>query len=545
MDENARLPEWIAYHYYMLPLRHLVLLVDPRSETYPMSIVQAWRKFITIEVWSDRDIGLSPQQTTITTSHTKKNTTTIHHDTNRKHWVTLHHERQGQFYRTCTEYFQNNSQPPQHDSITNGNNNNNNNKNNKNTNKTRISWITCHDVDEYIYLDHEVIPDAPERMQQPGSVATLVQDLTRQIARAHATSPSLLQPATSRNILKISTRLGQTPQVSRSTETILSTTASTTTALTLTATANNNTHNQTATTSMTSLATTWTGKRSNVSSLPSRLLYQGSLALEAGCFMMLRTYFGTTEVSDQRVQFNVPLYLNGSDFETLKYLHRTSHSNAVNNGKGKSLVQVVAAVAAAGVYGTKHLAYVPGRQKIHQLVQGCSHVPSGIRIRHYLGSWEAYSSRPDGHRNHEMYQYRTQMGRDNPPDDSIRMWLTRFCQEMTKTLLRMQEVKRQQQQQQHQDREKGGENHKQRNPLDENDDKWIVQEIQALFQGTGKYPDLSPATREDNIPHLTPHQIKYEIERNYRDGVDNFAGWLKKHYQLTSLSNGTIVAQFQ
>merc|ERR1740124_1124009 len=28
-DDNDRLPEWLAYHYQMLPLLHLVVAVDP------------------------------------------------------------------------------------------------------------------------------------------------------------------------------------------------------------------------------------------------------------------------------------------------------------------------------------------------------------------------------------------------------------------------------------------------------------------------------------------------------------------------------------
>jgi hypothetical protein len=31
MDDNHRLSEWIAYHHFALPLRHLVVTVDPRN----------------------------------------------------------------------------------------------------------------------------------------------------------------------------------------------------------------------------------------------------------------------------------------------------------------------------------------------------------------------------------------------------------------------------------------------------------------------------------------------------------------------------------
>ena len=52
MDENHRLPEWLAYHYYMLPLRQVVLLVDPLSDSSPEDIVLRWHPYIKIDVWN-------------------------------------------------------------------------------------------------------------------------------------------------------------------------------------------------------------------------------------------------------------------------------------------------------------------------------------------------------------------------------------------------------------------------------------------------------------------------------------------------------------
>ena len=31
MDDNHRLTEWLAYHYHVLPLRYLVVAVDPKA----------------------------------------------------------------------------------------------------------------------------------------------------------------------------------------------------------------------------------------------------------------------------------------------------------------------------------------------------------------------------------------------------------------------------------------------------------------------------------------------------------------------------------
>ena len=55
MDDNAHLIEWLAYHYTLLPLRRLILGVDPRSKTRPTEILQRWRGRIDITEWSDID----------------------------------------------------------------------------------------------------------------------------------------------------------------------------------------------------------------------------------------------------------------------------------------------------------------------------------------------------------------------------------------------------------------------------------------------------------------------------------------------------------
>jgi hypothetical protein len=54
MDDNHRLTEWIAYHYHVLPLRYMIVTVDPRSTTSPSSIFNTWRaKGMYIEEWRD------------------------------------------------------------------------------------------------------------------------------------------------------------------------------------------------------------------------------------------------------------------------------------------------------------------------------------------------------------------------------------------------------------------------------------------------------------------------------------------------------------
>jgi hypothetical protein len=55
MDDNHFLIEWLAYHYFTLRLRHLIVAVDPRSETSPDSILNRWNDRIEIQKWNDQD----------------------------------------------------------------------------------------------------------------------------------------------------------------------------------------------------------------------------------------------------------------------------------------------------------------------------------------------------------------------------------------------------------------------------------------------------------------------------------------------------------
>ena len=47
-DENPRLREWLAYHYQILPLRSLIIAVDPSSRTSPKEILSQWTNPIAV-----------------------------------------------------------------------------------------------------------------------------------------------------------------------------------------------------------------------------------------------------------------------------------------------------------------------------------------------------------------------------------------------------------------------------------------------------------------------------------------------------------------
>lgn len=59
-DDNDRLSEWIAYHWLTLPLKYLIVAVDPTGTTSPKHILDEWRKAdmgMDIVLWDDADYG--------------------------------------------------------------------------------------------------------------------------------------------------------------------------------------------------------------------------------------------------------------------------------------------------------------------------------------------------------------------------------------------------------------------------------------------------------------------------------------------------------
>ena len=54
-DDNEILPEWIAYHYHTIHLRHLIVAVDPLSTESPTAILAKWKlqTDLQIRIWDD------------------------------------------------------------------------------------------------------------------------------------------------------------------------------------------------------------------------------------------------------------------------------------------------------------------------------------------------------------------------------------------------------------------------------------------------------------------------------------------------------------
>ena len=56
MDDSMLWPEWLAYHYQTLPLRRLIVALDPKSKTKPTQVFARYRKHglpLNVTVWED------------------------------------------------------------------------------------------------------------------------------------------------------------------------------------------------------------------------------------------------------------------------------------------------------------------------------------------------------------------------------------------------------------------------------------------------------------------------------------------------------------
>mmetsp|Transcript_30876 Transcript_30876/g.46878 ORF Transcript_30876/g.46878 Transcript_30876/m.46878 type:complete len:886 (-) Transcript_30876:79-2736(-) len=91
MDDNHFLIEWLAYHYLVLPLTHLIIAVDPASKTSPLHVLERWKGMIDIQVWNDTTIDFKVPQ---------------HRIDEPKCLINWHRYRQVNFYQKCMKSHQ-------------------------------------------------------------------------------------------------------------------------------------------------------------------------------------------------------------------------------------------------------------------------------------------------------------------------------------------------------------------------------------------------------------------------------------------------------
>lgn len=95
-DDNHWLIEWLAYHYFVLPLRNLIVVIDPESKTSPRNILDRWssRGLMDIRIWKDEDF--MPAKVTARPEMFDGNTQLM-----------MHRVRQNNFLRRCIPTFRN------------------------------------------------------------------------------------------------------------------------------------------------------------------------------------------------------------------------------------------------------------------------------------------------------------------------------------------------------------------------------------------------------------------------------------------------------
>jgi hypothetical protein len=326
MDDNHRLAEWIAYHYHVLPLRYMVVAIDPRSQTSPTWLLNRWRKMgVYIEVWSDKDFW---QRDDLQLKPIPDNAVLqIKRD--------RHRGRQKFFYRSCLKYL-------------------------KERNRT---WVALHDSDEYLVYNHaggEKFEAWEEKMQQrhEKSAAATVAGSQR-VHPAH-TPPTTAQEGAMLDYIR---------------------------------------HEQAA----------------------------GLHYFQSPCIGVPRLSFGATESTRRERRHDVPVGFDPELLDTLRWRNHAPRNDFVKNALGKVIMDVSRIDVAASPYF----------MSLHRPIKTICTAPwhneweSGLRINHYLGSWESYSFRDDSRRGNErsleQWEYKATTQSDLA-DDNIRPWLQGFVQ---------------------------------------------------------------------------------------------------------------------
>jgi len=167
MDDNHRLEEWLAYHYYFLKLRYVVMNVDPFSRTSPKAIVDRWndseKKYdlnMTIVTMVDSDY-IQNFDDEMEKIEIASNSTTDQEYKLGTAKTAYHRLRQREFYKACSAHLV----------------------------EQNKSWTSYHDTDEFFTIDHEkkiggevenITADSIRKMNQPGYFLYKLNSIKRQ-----------------------------------------------------------------------------------------------------------------------------------------------------------------------------------------------------------------------------------------------------------------------------------------------------------------------------------------------------------------------------
>jgi len=315
-DDNDRLSEWLAYHWLILPLKYLVVAIDPTGTTSPELILQLWNNSnmgMDIILWNDVDYD---------------------------HWIdeTLdelhqHRARQEHLYAKCLKYHK----------------------------ERNRSWVALIDPDEYITYNW-ITEDDPE-----------IEDIrgTPEMFLDHHYLSAM--ESIRRNL----------PPQQRKQKTVFD------------------------------------------------YLQEGKGNepwMSEPCHLISRLFFSAVEEgsrSNSDVAKDMKQHVTGeldlSRFSTLRYFHHANRGKFDYNHYGKVIIDL------SRINSTE---ISMNMQSIHTPIQKCPKTPlkpysaSILRIHHYIGSWEQYSSRFDIRRSKKKFDDFSTV--DEGVDYQLESWLTSF-----------------------------------------------------------------------------------------------------------------------
>ena len=279
MDDNHRLVEWMAYHYHVLPLRYLIIAVDPRSKTSPTSILNRWRrKGMYIEEWSDYQIFKPELARNKVSDH---DTLQIKRD--------RHRARQKNFYRLCLKKL-------------------------ALSNRTYTMLI---DTDEFLVYNHA----GRDKFEEWEREQQRIHDESR-FSEYKRIRPSKAPPTTAESGAMIN-YIRQEKAA-------------------------------------------------------------GHPFFQSSCISCPRSQFGAKESSMEERQAQVPDGIDADRFDTLRFRKHVYRNDFVRNGLSKSIIDV----------SQLDPEKIPRIMSLHRPIKTICSAPwkneweSGLRINHYLGSWE-------------------------------------------------------------------------------------------------------------------------------------------------------------
>ncbi len=310
-DDNDRLTEWLAYHWLILPLKYLVVAIDPTGTTSPEHILNVWNTSdmgMDIVLWNDHDYG-----------HW------INEELDEKH---KHRARQKRFLSECERYHK----------------------------KKGRTWTAIIDPDEYVtwntenYDDpkHQSSDNIPEQFLKPEYIKEMksIRKQLENVLQRQQTVFSFINENRDKN--------------------------------------------------------PWVNEQ---------------------CYLMPRLFFSAVESSDNIISKAGVAQndINLLQFSTLRYFHHAQRGEFEFNHYGKVIVDLQR-IKWNEISSDMYSVHRPNHKSCFPPTK--PYFDGLLRVHHYLGSWEQYSSRSDVRRSRGRFDKFAYV--DKGTDYQLQKWLQHF-----------------------------------------------------------------------------------------------------------------------